>query len=108
MTFSASIPIRSGTEEVSKQPFYNLIPTFRAVYQYDALAEALETTASFVEGGNSFITKGPGPYKDSLLLAAGLSFINKRGFQLSGNYSYEYSKGFSGHSYELKARLLDF
>lgn len=102
---SCLIETQSVSKGVAENPSDKWIPTFRAVYLYDSNADVAETTASFVGGGDSFITQGADVDRSSILLGAGLAFLSQKGMSLTGNYSYEHKEGFSGHAYDLTLRV---
>lgn len=75
------------------------IPSIKAAWLFDYLADRFETTAKFGGGGAAFTTKGAEPARNGLLLGGELAFLNKGNMTLTGNYDLELKDEFWGQTY---------
>ena len=81
------------------------IPSVKAAWMYDYLADQVETNATFAGGGSSFTSKGAKPAKSGLLLGAELGFLNKGNVTLTANYDLELKEAYTSNTYYLTARF---
>jgi len=82
-----------------------LKPALRIGYAYDAIGDAIATTATFTGGGPAFTTRGPAPARSTLNAGAGLTYLSGSDWSLSINYNYEYKDAFSAHSGTLRSTV---
>jgi len=81
------------------------IPSVKAAWLYDYIADRFETTASFAGGGSSFDTPGAKPAKNGMLFGTELAFLNKGNMTLTGNWDIELKDQFMSNTYYGTARF---
>ena len=80
------------------------IPSAKAAWLYDYVADTFETTASFAGGGASFNTQGAKPARSGMLFGAELAFLNKGNVTLTGNWDIELKDQYMSNTYYGTAR----
>ncbi|MEI7750876.1 MAG: autotransporter domain-containing protein, partial [Candidatus Omnitrophota bacterium] len=80
------------------------IPSVKAAWLYDYIADRFETTASFAGGGPSFDTNGAKPAKNGMLFGTELAFLNKGNVTLTGNWDIELKDQYMSNTYYGTAR----
>ena len=75
------------------------IPSAKAAWLYDYMADTFETTASFAGGGASFNTVGAKPARNGMLFGAELAFLNKGNVTLTGNWDIELKDQYMSNTY---------
>ncbi|MFT7144011.1 MAG: outer membrane autotransporter protein, partial [bacterium] len=80
------------------------MPYLRAKYSYDAIADEVETSSSFLAGGTAFASKGADVAKSALTLGTGVNVITAAGFEFTAAYDAEIKEDFVAHSGVLQAR----
>jgi len=75
------------------------IPSAKAAWLYDYIADRFETDASFAGGGSSFTTNGAKPAKNGMLFGAELAFLNKGNMTVTGNWDIELKDQYMANTY---------
>jgi outer membrane autotransporter protein len=80
-----------------------LKPVLHAGYTYNAINDRIETTASFIGGGGSFVTTGASPVRSAFDAGAGVTYMSTANWDLSANYDYIYKTDYTSHAGILRA-----
>jgi outer membrane autotransporter protein len=75
------------------------VPSVKAGWTFDYIADRFESTSSFAGGGPSFETRGAKPARNGFLLGGELSFLTKGNWTFTGNWDLELKDQYASNTY---------
>jgi outer membrane autotransporter protein len=97
-SIGGQIDFTSGAGALKVRPF------LRGFWHHNFSNDGIDTSASFVSGGSSFVTPGQKLNSDPYTLGAGLNIVSRRSFSAALTYDGTFSDSYHSHVYEAKAR----
>lgn len=94
-----------GSKVFTTEGKTTITPEIHGGVYYDALASSMDTTAQFVGGGSSFITRNVKPDPWVFNVGAGVKVATTDNLAISVNYDAALRDQFVGHTASLKAKM---
>ena len=80
-------------------------PFLRGFWHHDFINDGIDTSASFVSGGTSFITPGQKLNRDAFTVGAGVNFYTLGSFSAALTYDGTFGESYQSHVAQAKVRL---